>query len=244
MRYLSAAIVSVAKNPTYLVLFILFSMLGLPISILKQAGMVQGGLAIALMIVIYLVGLFLTTGAYSLAWKQLQGEKASFFTDSKKYFQHVLGASIVIGIIGAIVTLPFPIVHKMIFLPDISPQLYGKRIDANLVRTIPSFFVSVAFVYAIPAIFTCDLTGKDAVATSWKFLFKNLTTSKIAIAGLLISLLSRILLTQWAVNYDYSSATYWEITTLNNVTNYLILFLVFLCTAQIFKENYQKEEAI
>jgi len=206
--------------------------------------MVQGGLAIALMIGVYLLGLFLTTGAYSLAWKQLNDEKASFFTDSKKYFQHVLWVSIVIGIIGAIVTLPFPIVHKMLFLPDISPQLYGKRIDANLVRTIPGFFVSVAFVYAIPAIFSCDLTGKDAVATSWKFLLKNLTISKIAIVGLLISLLSRMLLTQWAVNYDYNSVTYWQITTLNSVVNYLILFLVFLCSAQIFKENYKKEKDI
>ena len=243
MKYLSTAIVSVAKNPTYLVLFILFSMLGFPISIMKQAGMVQGGLAIALMIGIYLIGLFLTTGAYSLALKQLQDEKASFFTDSKKYFQHVLGASIVIGIIGAIVTFPFPVAHKMLFLPDISPQMYGKRIDANLVRTIPGFFVSVAFVYAVPAIFSCDLSGKDAVATSWKFLLKNLTISKIVIVGLLISLLSRILLTQWAVNYDYSSVTYWQITILNSVINYLILFLVFLCSAQIFKEKFEKKEA-
>jgi len=75
-------------------------------------------------------------------------------------------------------------------------------------------------------------------------LLKNLTISKIAIVGLLISLLSRMLLTQWAVNYDYNSVTYWQITTLNSVVNYLILFLVFLCSAQIFKENYKKEKDI
>jgi hypothetical protein len=234
---------SLVSKPAYPILFILFSLLGTPVAIMKHFGILEGGEIIIQMLIVFVVITFLTAGLYSIAWKSMNDEKASLFVESKKHFQHVLGVSIVVGIITAIVSFPFPFAHKMFFLPDIAPELYAKRLDSNLIRTIPSAFVSLVFVYAIPAIFACGLNGKEAVTNSWKFLSANLAISKIIIICLTLSTLFEILIIQWAVSYDYSSNKYWLASTISSVIHHLVSFIIFLCAAQILKENYKKEES-
>jgi hypothetical protein len=244
MNYLTVAISSVAKRPNYIILFILFNSLGLPVSIMKQIGMVQGLLALALMICIFVISTFLETGVYTLSWKYIKGEKETFIAGAKRYFPHVLGASIVIGIIAAFAVFLFLAIHKLVILPDISAQLYHKRIDAIVMRNIPELIISVFFVYAIPAIFARNLSGKNAVANSWRFVLKYFAESRIVIILLLISTISKIVFTQWAVNFDYSSIEYWQINALSSILTSALLFLTFLAAAQIFDKLFEENESI
>jgi hypothetical protein len=206
--------------------------------------MAKGVLALVLMICIFAVSTFLQTGVYNLSWSYLKGEKATFISGAKKYFPHVLGASIVIGIIAAFAVFVFLSIHKMVILPDISASIYHKRIDAIAMRNIPELIILVFFVYAIPAIFTRNLSGKNAVANSWKFLLEYFTESRIVIILLLLSTIIKIMTTQWAVNFDYSSVEYWKIISLSSILTSALLFLTFLSAAQIFDKLFKEKGSI
>ena len=146
MNYLTVAISSVAKRPKYIILFILFNALGLSVSLMKQFGIVQGVLALVLMICIFAFSTFFESGVYTLSWKYMKGEHEAFVTGAKKYFPHVLAASIVIGIIAAIVVFIPLFIYKLIRLPDVPALHYHKRIDTILLRNILEFTISVIFV--------------------------------------------------------------------------------------------------
>ncbi len=244
MNYLRVAISSVAKKPNYLFLFILFNSLGLPVSIMKQTGMAKGVFALVLMICIFAVSTFFQTGVYNLSWRHLKGEKVYFLSGVKKYFPHVLGVSIVVGIIAAFAVIVFLSIHKMAILPEISASIYHKRIDAIAMRKIPELIVLVFFVYAIPAIFTRNLSGKNAVANSWKFLLEYSTESRIVIVLLLLSTITEIVITKWAVRFDYSSIEYWDLISLNSILTSVLLFLTYLSAAQIFDKLFKEKDSI
>lgn len=240
MKYLAIAISSTVSKPRYLFLFVLFNLLMLPISFMKQMGIVQGAVAIALSIFFGLLSLYLISGVYAAAWKNLKGEGTNILEGAKKYFTGVLGVSIVIGIIGAISFIPFGMLHKFVFFQDLPAVLYGKRLDANIIRAIPAFLTTSLFVYALPGLFVENLPGNLALAKSWRFLFKNFVKSRTVVIVLLISTIIKIVLTQWAVIFDYSSNQYWQLITLSSIFTHVLTFLVFLTAAQILHEFSQK----
>lgn len=244
MKYLSTSVELIAKKPVYLFAFIAFSLLGAPVSIMSRKGIIHGGFTIILSIASITLVAFLTSGVYSAAWKHLNGEKVGLLAGSRKYFQHVLGVSIALSIVGGIVISVFSIAHKLIFLPDVQMVAYGKRLDANLLRTISSFFVTLSFVYAIPAIVVSDSNGKEAIKKSWHFLTANLSKSKTIILCLLLSNVVGIPLTQWAVTYDYASTEYWQITSVKYMFELAMGFIIYLSAAQIYKEFIQNNKVI
>lgn len=241
MKYLTTTISSIASNPRYLLLYVFFSSMTLPISAMKQMGTIQGMVAIGLLILFGLLSLYLVTGVYAAAWGSLKGEGTNLLQGAKKHFAGALGVSIVIGILCAILLFAFLTIHKLAFFRDIPAAVYGKSLDANIIRSISVFLTTSLFVYALPGLFVANFSVSLTLAKSWRFLFKNFSKSRSVIAIVLISTLIKIVLTQWAVSYDYSSIHYWQIIALSNMLTYAFSFLTFLTAAQVLDEFFQKK---
>lgn len=242
MNYLTVAILNIVKRPIYMVLFVMFSLLSLPISIMKNINMIHDTIALVLMILMFVFSTFLHAGVYNLSWQFIKGEPATFTDGAKKYFPHLLGASIVIVIITALAVFLLFTIHRLMILPDVSPLLYLKRTDANLMRILPEFIISIFFIYTVPGIFVKELSGKNALAYSWRFVIKYFSESRIIIFLLLISAVGKITITRWAVNHDYNSVEHWQIIALSSIVTSAILFLIFLVAAQIFDKIYHEND--
>lgn len=244
MKYLVAAIKSTASKPSYLFLFVMFSLLVLPVSIIGQMGIVQGVFAIAIMIFTGAISLYLVTGVYSAAWESLKGNKIKILAGSNQYFTRVLVITIAIGLTTAIVVISSSLVYKMAFFRYVPATIYGKRFDVNLVRSIPAFLIASVFIYTLPSIFVANLPSNEAVAKSWRFFLYNFNKSIVVIAILLLSTIVKISYSQWAVSFDNSSIQYWQIIVLSSIFTCGFNFLAFLTAAQIFDEYFREESAI
>lgn len=219
------------SKPRYLFLFIVFSLLNLPLSVIIRIGADQNAVAFVaitygLMIIIYVISAFLVAGVYSSAWKNLKGESANILEEAKIYFPRILVVTFFIGFLSGLLST-----FVFIFKAD------GSFIsNVYFIRAIP-VLIAILFFYASPAIIVANLTAIGALGKAWRFIISHFVESGAVIFLLLLSSVGGIIFAQWAGDFDKSSIQYWQIITVGHILSYFLTFLAFLTAAQIFEKS-------
>lgn len=245
MKYISRSFNFVKDNPVLLITFIFLSLGTVPMEMLNNLGVIGNLKAMIIDIFLFIGSFYFLAGTHSCIWKSFSGDKETLkliLPESNRYFRSMLFVTVVIGLIGISIMMLAVLIHSKVFYPATDSISYSKQFDANLVRTVPVYFLAILFAYAIPIIFVSSYRGTTLFKTAINFIVKNLSLSLPIISLISLSFVIKILMTQYAVRFDYSSIFYWRALITEQIVVNIIGILTFLTAAQIFKEHFKEEE--
>ena len=110
-----------------------------------------------------------------------------------------------------------PTALHMHYFTDLVPQEYGRTYTSNLLRSIGGFIVFAFFIYSFPYIYVFDHRKISVIKKGFQFFINNFKESYQPVSMLAATYIAKGIITQVAVKLDYSSATYWLVTTANDL---------------------------
>ena len=242
MTYISNSFKFSQSHPISIIILLLISMLGISAPLFLHVYRIDKIQSLLLNLGFTLIGAYFLAGLFSCIWKKFNGNPVplrSIFTEANKYFWVSIKVGFCLGIIWLVVAM-IPSALHMHYFTDLAPQEYGKTSTANSLRSIGGFIVFAFFIYCFPYIYVFDHRKTSVIKKGFLFFTKNIPLSYQPLFMLTITFLTKGIITQMAVNFEYSSSTYWWIAIANNSVNYYLGLITFLTAAQVLHSHEKK----
>lgn len=241
MNYISKSLYFLKSNPTLFLCYIIIMFITMPLQMFQHMELFDITYT-GVMLLFYFASIYFSAGLYACIWKAFVGEENTLkkiFKYSNYYLFTYLFVTIFLAIISGLLMFTAIYFHSTIFYPDIESYEYAKQLEANIIRSIPTYMVSILFIFSLPIIYFANFRGGAVIKESLKIIIYNFSISYPVISLITISIIIRIYLTQHVVSYDYSSVAYWEVMAIQKILSTAFDFIIFITASQILRDNYK-----